>query len=108
MVSSQCIQDAEVTVGARPERQVEVVGEQAIGDDSHGNARRRLGDHGDEGVVILRLMDDLGAGVSAVEGMVNVTGRASPCGPRHRVSRFRMTAAAIRRLGLPIFYNLPR
>jgi hypothetical protein len=68
---------AEIPIVMRPESQVEVVGHQAGGQDAHRDWHGGLGDHVQEGVRVLGLVEDLGAGVTAVADMV---GEAAPGG----------------------------
>jgi hypothetical protein len=63
---------AQVPVGVRPDGQMEMVGHKAVGQDAHGDAERGFGHHVEEGVVVLGLVKDRGAGVAPVEDVTGV------------------------------------
>lgn len=73
----------EVAVAVGPQDEVEVVGHQAVGEQSHGQPQTRLADDAEEGLVVLRLVEDLGAGVAAIQDVVAKPALAGPPGARH-------------------------
>ncbi len=64
----------EVTVAMRAEDQVEVVGHEAVGEQSHGQPDRGFADGLEEGGEVLGLVEDLGSGVTPVEDVVAIPG----------------------------------
>jgi hypothetical protein len=74
---------AEVAIGAGPERQMEVIGYEAIGDDQHAHAEGRLGHHLEEGVVVAVSVEDGGARVAAVQDVIAIPGGRGPSGAGH-------------------------
>ncbi len=76
---------AEVTIAEGPERQVEVIGQEARGQDPHRSPPARLGDQADEGAIILVLVTDGGAAIASIEEVVAVATGRGACGPWHEV-----------------------
>jgi hypothetical protein len=62
---------------------VKVIGHEAVGDDPHGDADRDHGHYLEERLVVAVLMEDGGAGASAVEDVVAVATGGGACGARH-------------------------
>jgi hypothetical protein len=61
---------AEVAVAGRPDSEVEVVGHQAKGQEAHREGGHSLGEQANEAVVVSLSVEDLGAAVTTVEGVV--------------------------------------
>lgn len=61
----------EVSIGAGPENQMEVVGHDAVCQEPHGVARDRLAQDALEGEIIRRGVKNAGAGVGAVDRVVD-------------------------------------
>lgn len=68
---------AEIAVVAGPEGEVEMVGHQAIGEQTHGEAFSRLAQQFDEGGEVAVFLEDGASGVAAVEDVVAVAALAS-------------------------------
>jgi hypothetical protein len=86
---------AEVPILPGPKNQMEMVGHQAIGQDPHGLPQRCCGDHVEECLKVLVLVENLSAGIAPVEHVIAVTsGRRSRRArhdesPRSRENHFR-------------------
>src|SRR5271157_1464822 len=86
---------ADVPIVPGPKNQMEMVGHQAIGQDPHGLPKRCFGDHVEERLKVLVLVENLRAGIAPVEHVIAVTsGRRSRRarhdeGPRSRENHFR-------------------
>jgi hypothetical protein len=74
---------AQVAVVARPKHQVEVIGHDAEGQDAHREPLAGSGQNGDEGFVVLVLVEDFGAVVAAVQDVVAVSANRGACGAWH-------------------------
>ena len=75
---------AEVAVVMRPQRQVEVIGHQAVGEDAQGVTQARLGHHPQERLMVLLFMEDLGTAIAAIQHMITKAAGRSTQGSRHR------------------------
>ena len=74
---------AEVAVGVGADHQMEVVGHQAVTQEVHREPGGGVAHGVDEGVVVRRLVEDLGAAVAAVEDVIPCVGDRSSCSPGH-------------------------
>src|SRR5271157_4392275 len=69
---------ADVPIVPGPKNQMEMVGHQAIGQDPHGLPKRCFGDHVEERLKVLVLVENLSAGIAPIEHVIAVTsGRRS-------------------------------
>src|SRR5437660_4031818 len=66
----QCNRVAQIAAALGPSGEVKVVGQQAIGEEAHGHAGASVTDEIDEVEIIALVMEDLSAGVAAVEDVV--------------------------------------
>ncbi len=73
----------QVVVAAGPEDEVEVVGHQAKADQPHRDAGAGLAEEADEAVVVVGVVEDPGAAVAAVEGVVAVAAHRGSRGSGH-------------------------
>ena len=76
----------EVAVLAWPKREVEVIGHEAVGQDSHRLAQGGFGHHLDQSVVVVGCVKHSSACVAAIEVMVGESTQTSSRGARHEVS----------------------
>jgi hypothetical protein len=73
-----------VAIFPRPEGQVEVIGHEEIGQDSHRDANRCLGRDLDEGPLVIGLVKDHRTSVLAIEDMVCVSADGAASRARHQ------------------------
>src|SRR5712692_5529157 len=73
----------QVAVLAWPEGEVEMVRQQAIGEQAHGDAFARFGQELDEGREVAVLVKDGPPAVAPVEDVVAEAASGSACGTRH-------------------------
>ena len=73
----------QVAVPPRPEHQVEVIGHEAIGEDSHRPPSTGFIDEAHERLVVLRLVEHPRASVAAIDHVITDIADRSPCRPRH-------------------------
>jgi hypothetical protein len=73
---------AQVAVRSGSQHQMKVIGHQAIAQDVHGQALAR-GFQGDEGSVVLVLMEDLVPAVAAIEDVIDPVSQGSASGAWH-------------------------
>ena len=78
---------AEVTVRSWPECEVETVGHETVGDDSHGDADRSLGHDFNERSVVVGLVEHLGTTVAPVEHVIRKSTDRAAGGARHKSPR---------------------
>src|SRR5262249_4764993 len=62
---------AQVAIGLWPQYEMEMVGHEAIAEDIHRDAADSLRHGVDEGIIISRLVEDRGAAIAAIQGVVN-------------------------------------
>ena len=90
---------AEIAVFSRPEDEVEVIGQQAIGQQPHVAGVGFLAKKLDELGIVAGLVEDLGPGISAVENVVTkASGRCSG-GSWHVFDSLSIVAAVIQETG---------
>jgi hypothetical protein len=75
---------AQVAIIPRREGEVEMIGLEAVGQDSHRDANRRLGHDLDEGVIVVGFVESGRASISAIEDMVGVSADGTASGTRRR------------------------
>ena len=76
---------AEIAVFSRPEDHVEVIGQQAIGQQPHLVGIGCLAKQFDELGIIAGLVEDFGPGISAVENVITKAAGRCPGGSWHRL-----------------------
>jgi hypothetical protein len=74
---------AEVGIALRPEDEMEVVRHEGEPQNRHGEALAGEVEEIDEGLVVVGVVENLGAGVAPVEDVIKYPGRRCPCGSRH-------------------------
>lgn len=74
---------AEVTIADRPDNQVKMVGHQTVTNDAYWSTLAGQFDQLDEGGVVGWLVENLSAGVTAIEDVVAVIGLGSSCSAWH-------------------------
>ena len=84
---------AHVTVGVRPNHQVEMVGHKTVSQDVDGKSRLGVGHGVDERIVVGRLMENHLPAIAPIEDMTPDVGDRGPCAPWHG-SRLSRAAAA--------------
>ena len=71
---------AQVAIVDRPERQMEVVGHQTVGQHAHGHFNAGMSDGLEERLVIAVFEKNLTAGIAAVDDVIaNAANRGSSC-----------------------------
>ena len=74
---------AQVPIALGPKHQMEMIGHQAVSQDSHGVPERCLGDHVEKRLKVPFLVENLSAGIAPVQYVIAVpSNRGSGC-PRH-------------------------
>src|SRR5580704_17398267 len=97
---------AQVAVVVRPKHQVEVIGHEAERQDPHGKPLAGSGQNGDEGFVVLVLVEDRRAVVAAVQDVVAIAPNRGACGAWH-LSRVRDGEADVKKnVACPLWRTL--
>ena len=73
----------EVAIVLGPERQVKVIGHQAVGEQAERRAFRRLGQELEEGSIVAVLVKHGTSPIASIEDMIAVTALRSTCGAWH-------------------------
>ena len=75
---------AQVAIVSGPEGEVEVVRHEAVSQNSHRDTKRRLGHDLEKRLIVVGLVEHLGACVAAIEDMVCVSADRTTSCTRHR------------------------